>query len=226
MLHRTPPHRPYRQGDEILYCRVWPCRYAGIAFALKEIGVYLHNLASGLPALANDLDYLTSAVNKLQPSVLDRVRSTAQAYKEAQAWREAQCPRPGAPIDLSPWEDLLELVALCERLQHNLPDMAQLIRRKQLTSPQLQRSRSGQRGRSAEKLLTAVWQHLHAAKFKGREAVRVVPDAGGGNEESRIKRFQTRVAGPDQRSEGPWQTYNAPPATGGRACALEEGPEK
>lgn len=226
MLHREPPRGPYQEGDELLYCREWPCRYAGFAYSFKEIGIYLQNLASELPALADDLDYLTSAAHKIPSSVLDRVRSTAHAYKEAQAWREAQCSRPGHRIDLSPWENVLELIAICDRLQRELPDITELIRRKQLTSPQLQRSWSKQGGRNAERLLTAVWQHLHSAKFKAREVVRLVPDAGAGNEETRIKRYQTRVAGPDQRSEGPWQTYSPPPVTGGSVRSLEEAPEK
>jgi len=196
-LHFARPETFGARIDHVPFCNEWPCRAVAVSFGLWEIGDYLVDFASGLPAYASDLDDLARQLNKIDGNLLARLRERARPQNTVR-------PETGFPILPAPPErQILELVTALEDAPSTLSGFAKEIRA-ELTSKQLHEGWSPRGGRRSDVLLTAVWQHLAAGEFSPAEIARLVPDSIRGNNSNLIERIRSRIRGEERRSVIPW----------------------
>jgi hypothetical protein len=168
-------------------CSKSPCRAAGISAAIVEVSTYSAESKDPRNLLAAT-DEITSYLNKPDNSFPALLRFIEQ--------------NQAAPSSLAKAADaagvaLQRANALVEAL---LP--AQALLTAHLESPQF---RQAVTGRSAARLLTAVYQHLrHAGGFSGKELARIQTESASPVVESGSARWSRRSRAESRRSKSAW----------------------
>lgn len=190
-------------GLEPSGCSLHPCRTAGLCHALYELVQYRREAADphGVVAAANAAEAMRKALQKagdqFMPILEKLIEQSEQRHRdavplgsvEARSEHEILCTRPGQLV-----VQMTGLLLNVDRFEREL--------RGRVSSFELQQS--GDK-RSANLLLTAVYQHLRWGGISCAEIATLVPDEVGpsGAEE----RVRSRVRSENARSLMPRELY-------------------
>ncbi|MDX2053050.1 MAG: hypothetical protein SFV15_11695 [Polyangiaceae bacterium] len=186
-------------------CTKSPCRAAGLCHALYEVVQYRREAANEEIIEAADA---TELMRKAFRKYGDKYMKTLEALSARSDQRHRQLRALGRKEPRSEHETLCRLperaIIEMSALRSTLEELEERLRGYN-SSFELQQSRDK---RSADLLLTAVYQHLRWGGLTYSEIARLVPDGRGSRGE--IARIRDRIKSPNQRSMMPRELLGQP----------------